>query len=100
MRIFLITFLFLWSASAGSSSLDFIPDEFGMIAMSQGIEPPVLRSLCQIESNLKHSTYWKITRSTSGALGICQLKPATARWFGCGNIQNRFWNIQCSAKYL
>lgn len=59
-----------------------------------------VKRICENETNLVHSRNGRILRSSSGALGICQIKPDTADFMKCGDILVKNENIKCASKYV
>ncbi len=91
-----------------SNSCSTDPDtSFRDASRATGIMRSDLIALASIESEMmqarfsKHSLHWESTRSSSGALGIMQIKPDTWDWMDCtGSIHNRRDNVLCAARYL
>jgi soluble lytic murein transglycosylase-like protein len=65
------------------------------VAAQTGVQPELLHSVIQVESNYNPNAV-----SSKGALGLMQLIPATAQRFGVNDVFNPVENIQGGAKYL
>jgi hypothetical protein len=75
-------------------------DAFDVSGSRWNIDSAHLKTMCSVESELHHTVHGHITRSSHGALGICQIKPATAKDMRCSDIITRSGNIDCAARYL
>jgi soluble lytic murein transglycosylase-like protein len=64
-------------------------------ASKYGVNPKLLNSIIKNESG-----YNVNAKSTSGAVGLMQLMPATAKEMGCTDITDPTQNIEAGAKYL
>jgi len=64
-------------------------------AREQGIDPALVHAVISAESG-----YNPIARSPSGAAGLMQLMPETARRFGARNPLNPAQNIRAGVRYL
>jgi soluble lytic murein transglycosylase-like protein len=69
--------------------------EIDAAAARHGIDPALLRGLIRQESNFDPNA-----RSSAGAMGLCQLMPATAAGLGVTNPSDPVQNIEGGAKYL
>lgn len=65
------------------------------IAVEQGVESPLVRSVIRAESNYNPNAV-----SPKGALGLMQLIPATARRFGVSDVFDAQENIKGGVRYL
>ncbi|MBI4346667.1 MAG: lytic transglycosylase domain-containing protein [Elusimicrobia bacterium] len=79
-------------AAAGAREYDAV---FESEARNQSIDPRVLRSLCHAESSFRADA-----RSSKGAMGYCQLMPATARSLGITNPDDPRESIRGAARVL
>ena len=70
---------------------------YGISEMSRNfsIDPQLLSSLVAVESSFN-----PIAISSSGAIGLGQLKPSTAQWLGVSDPFNPRQNLYGTAKYL
>jgi hypothetical protein len=62
---------------------------------SYNLDPKLLASLVAVESSFNPRAI-----SSSGAIGLGQLKPATAQWLGVSDPFDPLQNLQGTAKYL
>jgi soluble lytic murein transglycosylase-like protein len=69
--------------------------EIDAAAQRHGVDPSLLRALIRQESNFDPTA-----RSSAGAIGLCQLMPATAAGLGIANPSDPVQNIEGGAKYL
>jgi soluble lytic murein transglycosylase-like protein len=69
--------------------------EIDAAAARHGIDAALLRGLIRQESNFDPNA-----RSSAGAMGLCQLMPATAAGLGVTNPSDPVQNIEGGAKYL
>lgn len=60
-----------------------------------GIDPKLLTSVIAVESSFRSQAI-----SSSGAIGLGQLKPATAQWLGVNDPFDPMQNMMGAAKYL
>lgn len=65
------------------------------VALEHGLNPHFLMSVIAVESSFN-----PFAISKTGAMGLGQLKPATAQWLGVQDPFNPRQNVQGSAKYL
>ena len=86
------TFRARTSLSSGSADLDAIFDEAGLRFR---LPPNLLKAVAKAESNFRPSV-----TSRSGAMGIMQLMPGTARYLGVTDPFDPQQNIMGGAKYL
>jgi len=80
------------SISSGSVDLDAYFDAAGQM---HNISPSLLKAVAKVESNFKADA-----TSRSGAMGIMQLMPGTAKYLGVDDPYNAEQNIMGGAKYL
>jgi len=80
------------TVSSGSADLDAIFDAAGQ---RYNIDPNLLRAVAQVESNFRPNV-----TSRSGAMGIMQLMPGTARYLGVTDAFDPEQNIMGGARYL
>ena len=78
--------------TSGDPKLDRIIFEAGE---KQGIDPRFIHAVIWQESKYKVDA-----RSHAGAQGLMQLMPATAKRFGCNNVNDPVENITAGTKYL
>ena len=78
--------------TSGDPKLDRIIFEAGK---KQGIDPRFIHAVIWQESKYKVEA-----RSHAGAQGLMQLMPATAKRFGCHDVDNPAENIAAGTKYL
>src|SRR6476469_9144238 len=78
--------------SSGDVALDRIIFEVGE---NQGVDPRFIHAVIWQES--KYDTH---ARSHAGAQGLMQLMPATAKRFGCEDLNDPHANIEAGTKYL
>lgn len=78
-------------ANETSNNTDIIVHRYCKI---YGIEPHLVKAIIHVESNGKHSV-----TSSSGAIGIMQLTPSTAKFFGV-NPYDKEQNIHGGVKYI
>ena len=78
--------------TSGDPELDRIIFEAGK---KQGIDPRFIHAVIWQESKYKVEA-----RSHAGAQGLMQLMPATAKRFGCNNVNDPEENITAGTKYL
>ncbi len=64
-------------------------------AFVHGIEPGLVFAVITAESNCRRRA-----RSRSGALGLMQLMPKTARWLGVRDPYSHWQNVDGGTKYL
>jgi soluble lytic murein transglycosylase-like protein len=64
-------------------------------AASHGVDPLLVRSVIEVESNFN-----PVAVSPKGAEGLMQLIPSTARRFGVNNSFNVAENVEAGVKYL
>jgi soluble lytic murein transglycosylase-like protein len=69
--------------------------EIDAAAARHGVDPALLRGLIRQESGFDPNA-----TSPAGALGLCQLMPATAAGLGVTNPRDPVQNIEGGAKYL
>ena len=69
--------------------------EIDAAAARNGVDPALLRGLIRQESGFDPDV-----RSPAGAIGLCQLMPATAAGLGVTNPTDPAQNIEGGAKYL
>ena len=69
--------------------------EIEAAAREQGVDPALVHAVISAESG-----YNPIARSPSGAAGLMQLMPETARRFGASNRLNPGQNIRAGVRYL
>ena len=78
--------------TSGNADLDAMFDAAGR---KYNISPDLLKAVARVESNFRpHAT------SPSGAMGIMQLMPGTARYLGVEDAYDPAQNIMGGAKYL
>jgi len=80
------------SISSGSVDLDAYFDAAGQM---YNISPNLLKAVAKVESNFRADA-----TSRSGAMGIMQLMPGTAKYLGVDDPYNAEQNIMGGAKYL
>ena len=78
--------------TSGDPELDRIILEAGE---KQGVDPRFIHAVIWQESKYKVEA-----RSHAGAQGLMQLMPATAKRFGCNNVNDPVENINAGTKYL
>jgi len=78
--------------TSGDPELDRIIYEAGE---KQGVDPRFIHAVIWQESKYKVDA-----RSHAGAQGLMQLMPATAKRFGCHDLNDPIDNIQAGTKYL
>lgn len=78
--------------TSGDPQLDRIIYE---AAEKQGVDPRFVHAVIWQESKYKVDA-----RSHAGAQGLMQLMPATAKRFGCNNVNDPVENITAGTKYL
>lgn len=78
--------------SAARAEVDLIVDQ---TAASHGVDPILVRSVLQVESNYNANAV-----SPKGAMGLMQLMPATARELGVVNAFDARQNIEGGVKFL
>lgn len=70
-------------------------DIIDIVAKENDVPPQLVRAVIQVESN-----YQERARSRTGAMGLMQLMPATARRFDVADPYNPRQNIEGGIKYL
>jgi len=80
------------SISSGNADLDAYFDAAGQ---KYNISPNLLKAVAKVESNFRADA-----TSRSGAMGIMQLMPGTAKYLGVDDPYNAEQNIMGGAKYL
>jgi Transglycosylase SLT domain len=65
------------------------------LSSTYSLDPRLLASLIAVESSFRPTAI-----SSSGAVGLGQLKPDTARWLGVANPFDPIQNLMGAAKYL
>lgn len=78
--------------TSGDAKLDKIIFEVGQ---REGVDPRFIHAVIWQESK-----YAADARSHAGAQGLMQLMPATAKRFGCDDLEDPEKNIQAGTKYL
>jgi soluble lytic murein transglycosylase-like protein len=78
--------------SSGNRDLDLIIFRAGK---QYGVDPRLLHAVIWQESKYKIQA-----RSHAGAQGLMQMIPATARRFGCANVNDPEDNVQAGTRYL
>ena len=78
--------------SSGDSAIDWI---IFRAAERQGLDPRFVHAVIWQESK-----YDVKAHSPAGAQGLMQLMPATARRFGCNNVDDPAENVAAGTKYL
>src|SRR5215208_1170 len=78
--------------TSGDAELDRIIFEAGE---KQGVDPRFIHAVIWQESKYKVAA-----RSHAGAQGLMQLMPATAKRFGCSDVNDPVENITAGTKYL
>jgi soluble lytic murein transglycosylase-like protein len=81
------------TATAGTATA--FAAEIDAAAARNGLDPALLRGLIRQESGFDPNA-----TSPAGALGLCQLMPATAAGLGVTNPRDPVQNIEGGAKYL
>jgi soluble lytic murein transglycosylase-like protein len=64
-------------------------------AAAKGLDAPLMAAIIQIESRFRH-----VVNKRSGARGLMQIMPSTARSLGCGDLDNTRANLACGADLL
>ena len=64
-------------------------------AAHKGLDAPLMAAIIQIESPFRH-----VVNKRSGARGLMQIMPSTARSLGCGNLDDTRANLACGADLL
>ena len=82
-------------AASGAGVATPFAAEIDAAAQRNGIDPALLRGLIRQESGFDTTA-----RSSAGAIGLCQLMPATAAGLGIANPADPVQNIEGGAKYL
>lgn len=78
--------------TSGDAKLDKIIYEVGQ---REGVDPRFIHAVIWQESKYDQSA-----RSHAGAQGLMQLMPATAKRFGCDDIDDPEKNVEAGTKYL
>lgn len=78
--------------TSGDAELDKIIYEVGQ---REGVDPRFIHAVIWQESK-----YDRDARSHAGAQGLMQLMPATAKRFGCDDLEDPEKNIEAGTKYL
>jgi len=78
--------------TSGDKALDRIIFEVGQ---REGVDPRFIHAVIWQESK-----YDQNARSHAGAQGLMQLMPATAKRFGCEDLNNPEANVEAGTKYL
>ena len=78
--------------TSGDKTLDRIIFEVGQ---REGVDPRFIHAVIWQESK-----YDQNARSHAGAQGLMQLMPATAKRFGCEDLNNPEANVEAGTKYL
>ncbi len=84
-----------YNRSLGSNQVRQISQSIHFLSNSYGLDPRLLTSLVAVESSFRPAAV-----SSSGAIGLGQLKPETAHWLGVQNPYNPVQNLAGVAKYL
>ena len=83
------------TAATGTAASVPFAAEIDAAAARHGLDPALLRGLIRQESGFDPNA-----RSSAGAMGLCQLMPATAAGLGVTNPSDPVQNIEGGAKYL
>lgn len=94
-RQILMHYMRSYNARLTSPQLQYLADAILRFSAQYGVNYQVVASIIAVESSFRHDVV-----STSGAIGLGQLKPSTAKWLGVNNPYHPGENIAGITRYI
>lgn len=94
-RQILMRYMRSYNARLTPPQLQYLADAILRISAEYNVDYRIVASIIAVESSFRHDAV-----SSSGAIGLGQLKPSTARWLGVNNPYHPAENIAGLTRYI